>query len=144
NAVGTAPITYQWNKNGLPIGGATSASYTTPPTTNGDNGANFTVTVANSVNSFTSPSVTLTVTTAPVAPVILSWPRNILVSPGNTAGFYVVATGTTPLSYQWNKNGALIAGATSTSYTTPPTTIADNNAQFTVTVTNRAGSITSY
>src|SRR5262249_11346969 len=40
--------------------------------------------------------------------------------------------------------GALIAGATSTSYTTPPTTIADNNAQFTVTVTNRAGSITSY
>jgi hypothetical protein len=41
------------------------------------------------------------------------------------------------------KNGGNIAGATKASYTTPPTTIADNGALFAVTVSNSAGSVTS-
>src|SRR5207302_1607376 len=48
-----------------------------------------------------------------------------------------------PLSYQWNKNGSAISGATSSTYTTPATTSTDNGAQFTVTITNSAGAITS-
>ena len=143
NAVGTAPITFQWNKNGLPIGGATSASYTTPPTTNGDNGANFTVTVANSVNSFTSAPATLSVSSTAIAPTIAVQPATISVEQGSTASFYVIATGTAPLSYQWQKNGVPIANAIHATYTTPDTTSADNNAQFTVTVTNSAGGVTS-
>jgi uncharacterized protein (TIGR03437 family) len=142
-AIGTAPITYQWNKNGVTISGATSATYTTPATTTADNGASFTVTVTNSVNSFTSPSATLTVTSAPVAPTILGQPLSIQVTLGNAATFYVVATGTSPLSYQWSKNGTPISGATDTSYTTPATRSADNNAQFSVTVMNSAGTVTS-
>src|SRR5207302_2665191 len=35
-ANGTAPLNYQWQKNGANISGATSASYTTPATTTGD------------------------------------------------------------------------------------------------------------
>ena len=142
-AIGTEPITYQWNKNGTPISGATSAAYTTPATTNADNGASFTVTVTNSVNGFTSAPATLAVTSAPIAPNLAVEPVNTYVQQGNTAYFYVVATGTAPLSYQWNKNGVPISDATDGSYTTTPTTSADNNAQFTVTVTNSAGSITS-
>ncbi|MBZ5700181.1 MAG: immunoglobulin domain-containing protein, partial [Acidobacteriia bacterium] len=46
-ATGTAPLTYQWKKNGTAISGATSTSYTTPATTSSDNGAQFTVTVTN-------------------------------------------------------------------------------------------------
>jgi hypothetical protein len=141
-AIGTAPITYQWNKNGAPISGATSASYTTPQTTSADNGASFTVTVTNNVNGFTSAPATLTVTSATVAPNFAVQPVNTYVQQGNTAYFYVIATGTAPLSYQWNKNGTPISGATDASYTTPPTSSADNNAQFTVTVTNGAGSLT--
>src|ERR1022692_763978 len=142
-AIGTALITYQWNKNGSPISGATSATYTTPATTSADNGATFTVTVTNSVNGFTSPPAILTVSSAPVAPTIVGGPQNLTAGQGYTASFYVFATGTAPLGYQWTKNGKLISGATNASYTTPATTSADNNAQFTVTVTNSAGSVTS-
>jgi len=51
-----------------------------------------------------------------------------------------VASGTEPLSYQWNKGGAAITGATSASYTTPATVAAtDNGTTFTVTVSNSRG-----
>lgn len=143
SAIGTAAITYQWNENGAPISGATSATYTTPATTSADNGASFTVTVTNSVNSLTSAPATLTVTSAPTAPTIITQPLNVSVSQGNPASFYVVATGTAPLSYQWSTSGTPIPDATDVTYTTPATTSVDNNAQFTVTVTNGAGSITS-
>jgi hypothetical protein len=47
------------------------------------------------------------------------------------------------MTYQWSKNGASISGATSATYTTPAETTADNNAKFTVAVSNTAGSATS-
>ena len=47
-----------------------------------------------------------------------------------------------PLSYQWRKNGTNIAGATNAIYVTPPTTLADNGARFSVVVGNSAGSVT--
>jgi hypothetical protein len=47
------------------------------------------------------------------------------------------------MTYQWSKNGAAIGGATSSTYTTPAETSADNNAGFKVTVSNAAGSATS-
>ena len=57
-----------------------------------------------------------------VAPAITTQPANQAVSAGQTATFSVTATGTAPLYYQWQKNSASISGATSASYTTPPTT----------------------
>jgi acid phosphatase len=54
-----------------------------------------------------------------------------------------VAAGTPPLTYQWSQNEKAITGAIAASYTTPPTSAADNGAQFTVVVTNGAGSTTS-
>ncbi|OLC95364.1 MAG: hypothetical protein AUH86_12145 [Acidobacteria bacterium 13_1_40CM_4_58_4] len=77
------------------------------------------------------------------APSITTEPANQAVAAGQTATFTVAATGTAPLSYQWKKNGTAIAGATSSSYTTPPTTSSDDGAQFTVVVSNTAGSVTS-
>ncbi len=61
-AAGTAPLSYQWSKGGSAIAGATAASYTTPATVIGDNGASFTVTVTNAAGSITSNTAILTVT----------------------------------------------------------------------------------
>ena len=80
---------------------------------------------------------------APLAPQISMQPANQSVDAGQTASFSVMATGTAPLQYQWNKGGAAISGATSASYTTPSTTSADNGASFTVTVSNSVGSVMS-
>jgi hypothetical protein len=142
-ASGTAPLSYQWQKNGAAISGATSASYTTPAETTSDNGAQFTVVVSNSVGNVTSSVATLTVNPAPVAPSITAQPAGQTVTAGQPATFSVTATGTAPLSYQWRKNGTAISGATSSSYTTPAETTTDNGAQFTVVVSNSAGSATS-
>jgi hypothetical protein len=139
-ATGTTPLSYQWQKNGAAISGATSSSYTTPATVSTDNGALFAVVVSNSVGKVTSSSATLTVNSAPA---ITSQPVSKTVIAGQTATFAVTATGGTPLSYQWQKNGTAISGAISASYTTPAETTADNGAQFTAVVSNITGSATS-
>ncbi|HEY6189766.1 MAG TPA: PQQ-dependent sugar dehydrogenase [Pyrinomonadaceae bacterium] len=76
-------------------------------------------------------------------PVITAHPSNQVVAVGETATFSVTATSNHPLSYQWQKNGVNIGGATSPTYTTPPTTAADNGAQFRCIVSNAFGSVTS-
>jgi hypothetical protein len=142
-ATGTAPLTYQWKKNGANIPGAASSSYTTPAATTGDNGSTFQVVVSNTAGSAPSTTVTLTVTAAVVAPTITAQPTNQTVTAGQSATFSVTATGTAPLTYQWKKNGANISGATSSSYTTPATTVGDNGSTFQVVVSNTAGSAPS-
>ena len=141
-ATGTAPLSYQWRRNGAAIAGATSARYTT---TTADSGATFAVVVSNSAGSATSRSAKLTVTApgGPVAPSITVQPADQSIKAGQTATFSVGASGTAPLSYQWRKNGAAIAGATSATYTTPAETTADNGATFAVVVSDSAGSVIS-
>jgi hypothetical protein len=142
-ASGTAPLSYQWQKNGGAIGGATASSYTTPATTTNDSGAAFQVVVTNTAGSITSNAAILTVNAAAVAPTFTSQPANVTVTAGQTATFTVATTGTQPFTYQWQKNGAAISGATASSYTTPATTTADNGSKFAAVVTNSAGSVTS-
>jgi hypothetical protein len=142
-ANGAAPLSYQWRKNTANITAATSSSYTTPAATSADNGAKFDVVVSNSAGSVTSAQATLTVNSAPVAPTIATQPANQTVNAGQTATFSVVASGTAPLTYQWQKNGVAITGATAASYTTPVTITADSGELFRVVVSNSAGNVTS-
>jgi glucose/arabinose dehydrogenase len=78
-----------------------------------------------------------------VLPSITSPPSNQTVNVGQTATFTVSASGTAPLSYQWQKNQTNIAGATSASYTTPATVLADNGSKFRCIVSNVAGNVAS-
>ena len=136
---GGGPLTYRWQKNGTDIPGATSSTYTTPVTVIGDSGAKYSVVVINGTGFVISNQATLTVTAAAVAPAITTQPTAQTVTEGQTATFSVTATGTAPLTYQWKKDGTVIAGATSSTYTTPVTSSADNAAVFTVVVSNSAG-----
>ncbi len=140
---GTAPITYQWMKNGAAISGANAASYITPATKTTDSGSQFAVTVRNSSGSVTSTSAILTVTAAAVAPSISTQPVGRTVTAGQTSSFSVTASGTATLTYQWMKNGAAISGANAASYLTPATKASDSGAQFAVIVTNGSGSVSS-
>jgi hypothetical protein len=236
-ASGTAPRSYQWQKNGVNISGATSATYTTAATTSTDSGSTFKVVVSNSAGSVTSSAATLTVnatsgaatitqqpqsqtvqagqsatftvvisngpcrsiwyvngaahygafassisytipnTTSAMngwkvavylyscgsngatlgksqtailtvnpdtnAPTITTQPANQTVTVGQTATFSVTATGTAPLTYQWQKNGGNISGATAAGYTTPATVAGDSGAKFDVVVSNTVGNQTS-
>ena len=140
---GTAPLSYQWNRNGTAITGATSATYTLAAPTTADSGAQFSVTVKNTAGSITSGSAVLTVSAPAVAPQITTQPASQAVTAGQTASFATSVTGTAPFGYQWMKNGGAISGATSASYTTPGATTADSGAQFSVTVSNTSGSVSS-
>jgi len=80
---------------------------------------------------------------AVTAPSITTQPSDVSISPGGTAVFSVSAAGTAPLTYQWQKNGAPITGATAASYTPPAAQASDDGATFTVVVSNSAGSVTS-
>jgi glucose/arabinose dehydrogenase len=80
---------------------------------------------------------------ASTAPQITQHPANQTVPVGATATFSVAATGTAPLSNQWQKNNVNIAGATASSYQTPPTVLADNNTTYRAVVTNAIGTATS-
>lgn len=142
-ATGTSPLAFQWKKNGTAISGANSSTYTTPAETMTDNNAQFTAEVSNAGGNATSNPAVLTVTSTTVAPSITTQPASQTVIAGKTATFTVAATGTAPLTYQWSKNGTAISNATSSTYTTPAETTADNNAKFTVAVNNGAGSATS-
>ena len=68
DATGAGPITYQWRRNGTPIAGATSSTYTTAAlTVAADNGATYSVLITNGIGSTTSAAATLAVSPQPTA-----------------------------------------------------------------------------
>jgi hypothetical protein len=78
-----------------------------------------------------------------LSPVITTQPKSLLVSVGYPATFSVTASGPTPYSYQWQRNGVNISGATSSTYRIASTTLQDNGAKFRVRVNNAYGSVFS-
>lgn len=73
----------------------------------------------------------------------MTQPASQSVTRGQSATFTVLASGAAPLTYQWRRNAASISAATTSSYTTPATTAADDGAKFDVVVSNSVGSVTS-
>jgi hypothetical protein len=65
-ASGTAPLSYFWSRNGLPITGATTSSYTTNNVQLSDSGSQFSCVVSNAYGTVISSNATLTVVAGPV------------------------------------------------------------------------------
>jgi len=138
---GTAPFTYQWNKDGSAIAGATSPAFTIAAVAASDAGS-YTVTIGSAGGGATSSAAVLTVTPLPLAPAITTQPLSATVIEGQPAGFTVAASGTAPLTYQWSLGGAALAGATGPTYAIAAAAAADAGS-YAVTVTNAVGSVTS-
>ncbi len=66
------PVVYQWQKNGVDIVGANSASYTTPGLVPADSGAKFRVIIAAPAATATSQDAVVTVTRDTTAPSLVS------------------------------------------------------------------------
>src|SRR4029077_388089 len=120
--ISNGPCRSLWYINGAGYYGAVGStiSYTIPNTTLAMNGWKVAVDLygggSTGENLGNSQTAILTVTSATGAPTITAQPANQTVTVGQAATFSVVASGTAPLSYQWQKNGADISGATSASY----------------------------
>lgn len=111
-ASGTAPLSYQWQKDGVAIPNATSSKLTLT-NVQAVNQGSYTVVATNNYGSATSSAASLQIISLPV---ISQQPASITRAIGESASFSVT-TGTSPAfpSYQWLRNGAIIAGATSAS-----------------------------
>jgi len=116
SASGSGPLTFQWNKNGAPIPGATSTTLTLNNVHIADSGA-YTFTATNPVGSVTSNVANVLIGLAPVT--ILAQPLSQTILVGEPATFSVVVGGSAPFAYQWKKNGVNIPGATGPSFTIP-------------------------
>jgi hypothetical protein len=137
-ATGTPTPTYQWRLDGVAISGATSATYTVS-SAQPANAGNYTCVVTNPAGSVTSNAVTLTVN---VPATVVTPPGNVTVFAGVTATFTVAATGTPSLTYQWKKNGDVIAGATGSSLSITDVRYL-NEAEYSCVVTNAYGTTES-
>ncbi|MDB6121360.1 MAG: C-terminal target protein [Pedosphaera sp.] len=138
SATGSAPLSYQWKRNGTNMSGTVSPSFSLSSVTSAD-AASYTVLVSNGAGSALSTAAILTVLTPPV---ITSQPLSRTNTLGSTASFSVTVSGTAPLSYQWSWDGVAIMGATTSSLSLSNTTGSDAGS-YSVVVTNVAGSVPS-
>jgi hypothetical protein len=75
-----------------------------------------------------------------IALAITSQPANATRLVGQNATFGVTAIAGSPnINYQWQKNNVNIAGATNSTYVTPPVVIGDNNATYRAIVSTSLG-----
>ena len=149
-ANGTPPLSYRWRKNGSGMTDAGNVSGTTTATltltnVSSSDAADYTMVITNAGGSVTSSVATLTILTPAF---ITTQPISRTNITGTTATFTVVAGGTAPLTYQWQKNnsgltdGGNVSGAATTTLTLTNVSPGDA-ATYNVVVINSVGSVIS-
>jgi len=137
---GTPTPDIQWYKGTSILIGKTDPTLSLPNIESGD-AASYTVTVSNSFGSATAKASLKII----LAPNISQQPAAATVVLGKAAKFTVKATGTAPLTYQWQlstnngNNWANITKATASTYTIAATAFGDNHHQFRCLVNNATG-----
>ena len=134
-------LSYQWQKNGSIIPGASSNIFTIANSSLSDEG-NYRVTISNNEKQISSNFVNVWVSESIEAVSITSHPQSKTIPEGASATFNVQATGDGFLRYQWRKNGLPITNQYSTSLAISSTTELDEGS-YDVIVTNSQGSVIS-
>ncbi|MBN1982203.1 MAG: hypothetical protein JW795_11770 [Chitinivibrionales bacterium] len=119
-------LSFQWQKNGIPIPEAKKASYTTPVLEKTDNMTRFKCIVSNSSGSQTSDEATLQVYYIDIK----KQPVSLEVLVGQNALFSIEVESNPAAHYQWLKNGAVINGATAAQYSKQLVTLDDNTTEY--------------
>ncbi|MBX2903562.1 MAG: immunoglobulin domain-containing protein [Chitinophagales bacterium] len=131
-----ANLTYQWKKNNVNIGGATSANYSTGASLS--TAGSYTVAVSGTCGAVTSNAAVVTVNDTIT---ITQQPQGSTVCEGSALSISVSATGAS-LTYQWKLNGIDIPGATSASYSTA-NALSAMSGSYTVAIGSSCGNKTS-
>ena len=136
SAVGDPPLSYQWSLEGTNLLAATSSSLTVLSVAQKDLGA-YVVVVSNPEGAVTSSNAVLSMypfLAIPFSGALTTW--------GKSAKFSVRAWGTSPLSYQWFKDGATVRDATNQDLTLSSIQFT-NAGLYWVVVSNVFGSVTN-
>lgn len=137
------PVTYQWRKDGVAIGGATSSTLSIPAATENDIGE-FDVIIRNECSQVVSQSAALSI----VRPVISGNPGELTVQMCKTVTYSVLPGGLPPYTYQWRKDGAPLVdddryrGSQSETLSVGPVIRTDSGA-YDVVVTTACGEVLS-
>lgn len=146
SVTGSAPQSFQWKRNGVPIAGASASNYsfTADYPNSGDT---YSVTASNLAGAVDSLSAVVTVN--PLAAAFSAQPQSASVNPGGSATFTAAFSGTAPLSHQWQrstdggKSWSSIPGAAGASYKLAYVTMADAAASFRIQIGNPAATVSS-
>lgn len=128
---------FQWQRNGQDIAGATGSTLELSNVTANQAG-NYTVVVTSGGQSVTTEASTVRVFDQLA---ITSPPADIEAVSGTATGFGVTAVGTSPITYQWRFNGADLPGKTSRFLTLPASSVTAGD--YTVVVSDANGSVES-
>lgn len=135
---GTPAPTLKWRRDTVELAGQTGASLVLNNVTVADAGS-YDCVATNSSGSITSNAATLTVNASP-AFTVQPAPQTVRV--GGSASFSAAAEGSGTVTYQWRKDNADIAGATSSSVNISSVQAGDAGA-YTVVATNSLSATTS-
>ena len=151
SASGTAPLSYQWRRNGVAIPGATAASLSFAAVTVSEAG-NYSVVVSNQAGAATSPAAVLTVYALPVFTV---QPVSRAVVPGGNAVFTVEVASLPTATLRWQRSvdeglawtnltdGAGVSGANTGTLTLAAVTTASSGFRYRAVATNSVGAVVS-
>ncbi len=137
-ASGIPTPTYQWLKNGVNISGATTATLTLPNIQTTD-AATYSMVATNAAGTATTAGAVLTVR---VLPVITTQPLSHAAFVGSSVSMICAVTATPTPTYQWQKGGINIPGATSSTLTLSNVQLSDAGS-YGLVATNSNGSVTS-
>ena len=134
----TAPMQFQWHKNGVPLSGEQSDRLAMASARPEDAGE-YQVLAVNSAGAMASQVARLTVLSPPA---ISEPPQNLEITEGETLTLAVRAHGTEPFAYQWFKDGQEIFGPSHPALSLPAAT-AESAGIYAVRISNEAGLVTS-
>ncbi|MFO0974391.1 MAG: immunoglobulin domain-containing protein [Phycisphaerae bacterium] len=136
-ATGDAPLSFQWKRNGQDVPGATSATLHVQSASSSDSG-NYTCVVTNPCGSLTSAAAVVSFSSAPIVTTQPAADQTVCI--GRSFSLVVAVPATPVVTFQWKKNGNIIPGATTATFSRSSAATSDAGT-YTCLLQNVCGSI---